>query len=1091
MTFRAAFLTALPAPVRRERDCPAPDRLPGRRRLRARIRGLLAGLLGLLLLVGPNPVGPDERYPHDMQFRFAEFEVDDEAFGLLRDGEPVAIAPLPLKLLLHLLHRYPAAPSKDELMEALWPGTIVSEASLSQAVRAVRVALGEGARGEVLQTVRGRGFKIGVPVHCDSIAPEAAARPAPENPLVGRAPEMDRARLLLEQATGGRPQVLLLSGEPGIGKTRLAEEITAEAQAAGGLVLFGRASEGTQQPAYWMWVQILRAFATGVDTRTLDEMRGPHEAALATIVPELGTQPGAVQPAAEASGVDPEIARFGFFDAVASFLSRGARDRLVVLALDDLHWADDASLLLLEFLARELRPARLLIVGTTRDAEIAGRAALQRALAAVARTHLGFENLAIGGLDREAIARLVEAQAGQPPSDAVLDSVWERSEGNPLFAREVARWLAAGDAGRASDMPVGIQQVLRRRLAELPEDTRAALSVAAVVGREFGVRLLSLARGETPAATLGALEPAERAGIVESVGGDAGTLRFGHGLTQETLINDLSSLERARLHLQIADALASLHAAHPERILSELAAHYAAALPVGDPQPAFDYAFRAAETDLRLLAFEQASRDAALALRIADESGVVAAPARNRVLRLLADARFLAGLREEAARTWWELVDSARRSGDGEALADAAMALAMANVFTAHSHQETISLLREALDELGHVDSPRRARLLSWLARQLTWTDESDRQHELTREAVEMARRLDDTETLLDVLGAHGSVLELGGSDSDRRTTYEELLRVARSHGSRAFEADALTLRLQHRIELADTEGIDRDLAVLERLGEDVRHPFYQAFAARAKAMRALWRGDPDAEQRVDEATAAGQQVDREHAAVVLAAQLTALRRLQGRMGELEAGARNAADQYPMMASFRCGLASIQLEAGNEAAARASFERLAEGGFADVQPDRPNYALNLALLAEVCAALGDVDNAVLLRAKLAPLAGRYLTAPNAVAAGCASRHLASLSALLGEAEESERLFEEALEIEGRMGALPWRVATLLDRARARQARDAAAARRDVENAIELARASGLPGPLSAAESLLASFGPVRGRNNKSKSRKST
>jgi len=1082
MTLRAAFLTALPTPARP----PRPQAPPGRKGPRR--CGWLWLLLAVVLLAGaathsrpPSETGARERYSREMLFQFAEFEVDEEAFELRRAGEPVSIAPLPLKLLVHLLQRHPAVPSKDELMETLWPGTIVSEASLSQAVRAVRVALDEGARADgVIRTVRGRGFGIGVPVHANAPGEQPAPEPA-RDPLLGREGEMARARESLERSLRGETQLLVLLGEPGIGKTRLAEEIAAEARLAGALVLLGRSLEGDQEPAFWPWVQILRGHAAGAQPGSIASLLGEGAPVVAAVVPEIAARLAAAGVAAEPRvQMEPEQQRFAFFDAVAGFLAALTRERALVLVLDDLHWADDASLLLLEFLAQELPASRLLVVATCRDAALVGHAGLQRTLAAVARGRTDSESLTLSGLDRGAIEALITAQSGAAPESDVLDAVYERSEGNPLFARELSRWLGR-EAASPGDIPVGVQQVIRHRLRQLPEETRAVLAAASLIGREFRVALLARACDLEPVHVLDAVEPAEHAGIVEPVDGSSGTLRFAHALVRETLEADLSARERAGLHLRVGEALEKLHAAQPERVLSELATHFAAALPVGDPEPAFDYALRAAETDLRLLAFERASRNAGLALRIIDEGGALPGDARGRALRLLADAQFHAGDREAAARTWWQLVEAARRTHDAPALADAAMSLTLANVFTAHSHQETVALLREALDELGAEDSPRRARLLSWLARQVTWTEEADRQDQLTREAVEMARRLDDGETLLDVLGARGSILEHGGADDERLATYQELLELARESTSRIFEADALTLRLQHRIELADAGGVDHDLVVLERLGSELHHPFYQAFAARAAAMRALWRGElEEAEALVERAFAVGQQVDAEHARVVLAAQLTALRRLQGRLGELEAGARDAADQYPMMASFRCALAAIQLEAGNLVDARATFERLAEGGFSEIRPDRPNHALNLALLSEVAAALGDADRALVLEEKLEPLAGRLLTAPNAVSAGCASRYLAALAATRGEAELAEQRFADAIETERRMGATAWLVAALLDRARARAADGRRAeALADVEEAVALAEPRALAGPLAAAQVLRKSLAPRR------------
>ncbi len=193
------------------------------------------------------------------------------------------------------------------------------------------------------------------------------------DPLLGRDDEMVRARTALERAQAGRPQLLVLLGEPGIGKTRLAEELSAEAREAGALVLFGRSLEGDQEPAYWPWVQILRSYAAEVPPATLADVLGAGADDVAAVVPEIAQRleaSGAVDAdaARHRREIEPEQQRFRFFDAVTSSFVAMSRERTVVLVLDDLHWADDSSLRLLEFLAHELPSSRVLVVATCRDA---------------------------------------------------------------------------------------------------------------------------------------------------------------------------------------------------------------------------------------------------------------------------------------------------------------------------------------------------------------------------------------------------------------------------------------------------------------------------------------------------------------------------------------------------------------------------------------------------------------------------------------------------------------------------------------------------------------------------------------------------
>ncbi len=990
-----------------------------------------------------------------MRFRFADFEVDEEAFALRHGGEPIEIAPLPLRLLIHLLRCHPTAPSKNELLETLWPDTVVGEASLSKAVRQARAALGEGASDEgVLRTVRGRGFRIGVPVV--AVDPDLGdAEAAPRVTLFGRDAELaacDRARAASEQ---GSLQALLLAGEPGIGKTGLAEEVAARAAAEGALALFGRCSELAGAPAYWPWSQILGDYAARRDEAVLRRELGRAATLVADVVPEIGERLGLSEaPERTPSPQD----RFRFFEGVARFVRRASEERLLLFVFDDLHWADEPSLLLLTFLVREAAAARLLLVVTYRDVELVPGSPCEQALAALARTQRVATTLELGGLDRAAIGQLVGSDLGREASDAFVDEVLERTGGNPFFAHELARGETTGAA-----VPAGVQQVISRRMGDLPTACGALLRCAAVVGREADVPLLALAVDTTPAEALAALEPAERARLVRVEPG-AGRVRFAHDLIRETLLSGLAAHERTAWHARVAQALERQHGAHPDPVLSELATHHAASLPVGDPARAVHWAMQAAEQDMRRLAFEPAAEHAALALDGVDRGDASLAPARAGALDLQAEALFRAGRREAALSARWRQVEVARATDDAEQLARAAIGIATAHVLTAGKQGDVARLLRDALRTLGRGRPGLRAQALCWLARQLTWSDEAEDPVALTQQAVDLAQEAEDPDTLAEVLGARGSILEMGGTDADRTQTYEALLRLGRERGAPHFEADALSLRLQHRMELGDPVGIDRDLETCADLAEASAHPFHRAHLARSRAMRALWRGDLDeAERRVGEAAALGAEVDADHAGLVASAQLGALRRLQARSEEIEAGARAAAEAHPAMLSFRCGLAAIALDAGREDEARETLLRLARRGFADLRPRDPNLALQLALLAEVAVALGEAEAAEALAPWLDAYAGRVLSVPNVLTVGAADRHRGAIAGLIGDPDAGEAHLTQAIEIERRMEAGPWLAHALVDRARIRRARGRDDAQADLAEAKALADQGRWPG----------------------------
>jgi predicted ATPase len=583
-----------------------------------------------------------------MRFRFADCVLDADRFELTKSGQPVAVQPKVLNLLLCLLRQHERAVTKQELLDAVWPDVVTGESSLTRAVSFARAALGKRERGaRILQTVRGRGYRIGVPVAVDEAAPRAAR--ASRDDFVGREPELAQARAALEHALAGRGQLLLLAGEPGIGKTRLAAEVEALAQACGARTRWGRCHEGESERAYWPWEQILRTELAEWDAdAALAALGEAATVELAELVPELRLRLSEL-PRPEAGA---ERARARLFDGVVTLLRARGAEAPRLLVLDDLHQADEPSLRLLRFVVRELARLPVLLVATYRDAEAHASPPLVHTFAELARGHPERRTLVLAGLDAGSAERLIRGRLGSAVSAHLVRACQARSEGNPLFLRELLHWLERRDAREmpAAEVPEGIRHVLRQRTAGLTEPCRAALEAAAVLGREFPAALLaSLCEIEQPA-LLARLEEAEAARLVEAVPGHPGRFRFTHGLIAETLYEALGAAQRVRLHARAADALETRYrpqALVPTRAplpirgvhLAELAHHFSAALPAGDAAKALDYCERAGEHALALLAFEEAGRHFERALRVLD----AATPAdEERRARLLA-ARERAG----------------------------------------------------------------------------------------------------------------------------------------------------------------------------------------------------------------------------------------------------------------------------------------------------------------------------------------------------------------------------------------------------------------------------------------------------------------
>jgi DNA-binding SARP family transcriptional activator len=438
--------------------------------------------------------------------------------------------------------------------------------------------------------------------------PAVVGAPVPEDGLVGRESALAELVGRLEQAFAGRGAVVLLEGEAGIGKSRLAGALADEASARGARVLACRCWETGGAPPYWPWAQTLRAYVRTAEPAVLRRRLGASAAEVGRIVPQLRELfPGLPEP--------EEGARARFFDAVAAFLADASAERPLVLVLDDLHAADEPSLLLLGHVAEGVAGSRVLIVGTFGD--------------------LGHADaLALSGLDEAEVARLAERTAGASLPAQLTAALTATSGGNPLFVVEVARLLA--DQADERTIPQTLREATGRRLRSLSGECRRVLSLASVLGGEFGLVALERVADYTGIdKLLEVLGEAVEAGVVEEVPESFGRLRFGHSLLRETLYEEIPAAHRGRLHMRVATVLEILYAGSVERHLAELAHHFALAVPSAPAVTAVEYARRAGDEAARLLAYEEAARLYRLALDTMDGAGPADGTARDALLASL------------------------------------------------------------------------------------------------------------------------------------------------------------------------------------------------------------------------------------------------------------------------------------------------------------------------------------------------------------------------------------------------------------------------------------------------------------------------
>jgi DNA-binding SARP family transcriptional activator len=454
------------------------------------------------------------------------------------------------------------------------------------------------------------------PVAAPAVAPLPAAGPQ----LVGREEQLAVLDASLAGAAAGRGRLVLVAGEPGIGKTRLAEEATRRAAARDLRVAWGRCYEGEGAPAFWPWVQVMRELLADVAPGELGGVLGRSGGELSQLLPELKELVPGLEPPPL---VELAAARFRLYQAVTELLRRLGNARPLLVVVDDLHWADAASLGLLAFLATELRATRLVVLGTYRDVEVAAGEPLAEALGALAREPV-VERIALGGLSNAEVARLVASAIGIRPGERLVRAVHERTDGNPFFITELLRLLQSeGDlladdalAAARREIPVGVRDVLRRRLARLPEQTNAVLLVAAVAGRDFDLDLIQTVTRLDEEGALEAIEAAVVAGLVVEDEEAVGRYRFAHGLVRETIYEQLGRARRARLHARVGTALLDLHGPDDPAHVPELAQHRWAAVPVMGAAAALPHVLAAADHAMARLAFEQAEQQLRRALEL-------------------------------------------------------------------------------------------------------------------------------------------------------------------------------------------------------------------------------------------------------------------------------------------------------------------------------------------------------------------------------------------------------------------------------------------------------------------------------------------
>ena len=905
-------------------------------------------------------------------------------------------------------------------------------------------------------------------------APLEAARAG--HAFVGRTTEASVLHDAWREATGGERRLVLLSGEAGIGKTRLAAELAGHAHRDGAVVLYGRFEEEAAAP-YHPVVQMLRGWAGGASLAPLAERLGPRAAELGVLLPELG--PPASGDGGSLRGPELGAERLRLFDALAAVLAEIAGSAPLLLVLDDLHWADHPTLQLIGHLVRAPAPAQVLFLATARAEE--GSDALGALLARLRREGI-LQRIELTGLDAGETGALVAALGGPPATPAFVEQLHGDTEGNPFFIEEVVRHLAGVDGGLGgalaldeAGVPEGVREVTGRRLARLGRPVRDMLATAAVIGREFDYDVLEEVGPLRGDELVSALEEAVAALVLREDPERVGRYAFGHALMRATLYDGLSALRRARLHSRVGEALIARRGAQLDPHLGQLAHHFALAAPVDRPERAVDFALAAGRRADRLLAWEEAAGHYEAALRARQLAGAADDRLRCELLLALGSSQDRAGAPEMRA-TFSAAAATARALGDPALLGRAALGYAGRWSQLGRVEEDVAALLQEALGALGAEDSPLRARLLARLALELYYAGDPERRLALSEEAVALARRLGDPLTLATCLDARHYALWRPETVHERLDVAAELRRIAEAVGDPELELEGAGWTVVDLLELGDVAGADIQIAAASRLAAALHRPLYEWWTSLFRCARAQMDGRfEEAERLAHETLAIGQRGQAENAIHVFAQAMFNIRREQGRLAEVEESVHGFIAMYPAVPAWRCSLALMHLELGREEEARAEFEALAAAGF-DALPRDAQWLIAMTLLAEVCGRLGDAAHAAELYEPLLPYAGRNVIVGRAATCnGSASRPLGILAAMQGEWSRAERHFEDALAMQEAMGARPLVARTHVSWAEMELARgEVAAARERLAEAIVLADALGMAALGARARSLAVS-----------------
>jgi DNA-binding CsgD family transcriptional regulator/transcriptional regulator with XRE-family HTH domain len=681
--------------------------------------------------------------------------------------------------------------------------------------------------------------------------PSTISSPTQPLALVGREREFGILHEALEQTISGRGQVILLTGEPGAGKTRLAEELTGHANALHIQTTWGRCYPGAGAPAFWPWIQLLRALLNRHDPDQVRTCLGDGARDIAQILPELRKWWSDLPPTI----LEGDTARFRLYDSMTTFLRNLADDHPLLIVLDDLQWADHSSLLLLEFLAREIQENRLLLLGLYRDTEVNSGEPLTAVVAEITRQPQN-RNLTLQGLSQHEVRTMIELLVGGAIPAGLDAQVANRTAGNPFFIMEMIGFLETtglsnlptGQGEWHAAIPTGVRELIRQRLRQMPGDCQDALEVASIIGREFDLRLLREISQLPTEKLLDALDTAVRARILQAPSGIAVNYRFIHDLIRETVYDDLPPSRRVELHDKVGRALERLSRRETSPQYGRVAHHFLLAAPLDSYEPALRYLTLAGDQAMESIAYDNAAEYFGKAVELLRQSGELDTQRGAELMLRLGEAQRRAGNIPSARATFQNAAAIARHKNLPEHLARAALGVSGGIVLVGRNDEVARTLLDEASKLLGTGDSALRAECLARKALTFPITvseEEAESRFNISREAVEIARRVGDPGSLAIALHARHRDLWRAGTNQlgEGLTIASDMVEAARETGNLELIFTGLCWQMFEPLATGDMATVDHLFRDCELAASELRQPFYTFMITSLRAMRVILDG--------------------------------------------------------------------------------------------------------------------------------------------------------------------------------------------------------------------------------------------------------